>query len=85
MTGSRCCEALKSACVQAEFIPNGVRLRTFSINYAVASRFSWRMERSLILWPGDVSGLPSGYDAWVVNDEPLVLIRWFGANNCAKT
>lgn len=37
------------------------------------------------LKPGDVSCLPSGHDAWVVGDEPVVVIDWFGATNFAKT
>jgi quercetin dioxygenase-like cupin family protein len=34
--------------------------------------------------PGEVSALPSGHDAWVVGDEPVVLIDWAGASNYAK-
>jgi hypothetical protein len=34
--------------------------------------------------PGDVTALPSGHDAWVVGDEPVVLIDWWGASNYAK-
>jgi len=37
------------------------------------------------LRPGDVSVLPSGHDAWVVGDDPVVLVDWFGAGNYAKT
>lgn len=37
------------------------------------------------LGPGDVSMLPSGHDAWVVGDEPVVLVDWHGASNYAKT
>lgn len=33
---------------------------------------------------GDVSLLPSGHDAWVVGNEPVVLIDWHGASNYAK-
>lgn len=36
------------------------------------------------LGPGDVSYLPSGHDAWVVGDEPVVLVDWYGAGNYAK-
>ena len=36
------------------------------------------------LGPGDVSALPSGHDAWVVGDEPVVVVDWFGASNYAK-
>ena len=34
--------------------------------------------------PGVVSLLPSGHDAWVLGDEPVVLIDWHGATNYAK-
>ena len=34
---------------------------------------------------GDVASLPSGHDAWVVGDEPVVAIDFFGATNYAKT
>ena len=34
--------------------------------------------------PGDVSLLPSGHDAWVVGDEPVIAVDWFGASNYAR-
>jgi hypothetical protein len=34
--------------------------------------------------PGEVSVLPSGHDAWVVGDEPVVLVDWHGATEYAK-
>jgi hypothetical protein len=34
--------------------------------------------------PGDISFLPSGHDAWVVGDEPVVTVDWFGASNYAR-
>lgn len=33
--------------------------------------------------PGDVTSLPSGHDAWVVGDEPVVLVDWYGASHYA--
>ena len=33
---------------------------------------------------GDVTALPSGHDAWVVGDEPVVVVDWWGASNYAK-
>ena len=33
---------------------------------------------------GDVTSLPSGHDAWVVGDEPVVVVDWYGASNYAK-
>jgi quercetin dioxygenase-like cupin family protein len=34
--------------------------------------------------PGDVTALPEGHDAWVVGDEPVVLVDWWGASNYAR-
>ncbi len=34
--------------------------------------------------PGDITSLPSGHDAWVVGDEPVVVVDWFGASSYAK-
>jgi hypothetical protein len=33
---------------------------------------------------GDVSALPEGHDGWVVGDEPVILVDWWGASNYAK-
>ena len=35
--------------------------------------------------PGDVAVVPPGHDAWVVGNEPVVVIDWSGAANYAKT
>ena len=34
--------------------------------------------------PGQVTALPSGHDAWIVGDEPAVVVDWWGASNYAK-
>ena len=34
--------------------------------------------------PGDVSLLPTRHDAWVVGDEPVVVVDWAGAATYAK-
>jgi hypothetical protein len=34
--------------------------------------------------PGQVTSLPSGHDAWVVGNEPVVVVDWYGATNYAK-
>jgi mannose-6-phosphate isomerase-like protein (cupin superfamily) len=39
---------------------------------------------SLEVGPGEVSAVPAGHDAWVVGNEPVVLIDWTGAGNYAK-
>jgi len=34
--------------------------------------------------PGEVTYLPAGHDAWVVGNEPVVLVDWAGATGYAK-
>jgi quercetin dioxygenase-like cupin family protein len=34
--------------------------------------------------PGEVVAMPSGHDAWVVGNEPVVAVDWQGASNYAK-
>lgn len=34
--------------------------------------------------PGDVTALPAGHDAWVVGDEPVIVVDWAGASNYAR-
>ena len=50
--------------------------------YVVSGRGGVRMAdgTELELGPGDVNLLPSGHDAWVIGDEPLVLVDWGGAH-----
>jgi hypothetical protein len=54
--------------------------------YHVSGRLAIRMDdgTEMIAEPGDVTSLPSGHDAWVVGDEPVVAIDWYGASNYAK-
>ena len=33
--------------------------------------------------PGEVTMLPSGHDAWVVGEDPVVLVDWNGTTNYA--
>ena len=35
--------------------------------------------------PGDITSLPAGHDAWVVGDQPVVVIDWQGASNYAAS
>ncbi|CAM3888996.1 cupin domain-containing protein [Smaragdicoccus niigatensis] len=34
--------------------------------------------------PGEVTSLTSGHDAWVVGDEDVVVVDWFGASHYAQ-
>jgi hypothetical protein len=54
--------------------------------YHVAGRLQIRMDdgTEFVAEPGDVTSLPSGHDAWVLGDEPVVVVDWFGASDYAK-
>jgi hypothetical protein len=54
--------------------------------YHVSGRLAIRMDDGdeFVAEPGDITSLPSGHDAWVVGDEPVV-VDWYGASNYAKT
>ena len=34
--------------------------------------------------PGQVTSLPAGHDAWVVGEEEVVVVDWWGASNYAR-
>ncbi|MBI5948363.1 MAG: cupin domain-containing protein [Chloroflexi bacterium] len=54
--------------------------------YHISGRLAVRMDdgSEFIAEPGDVTSLPSGHDAWVVGNEPVVLVDWYGASNYAR-
>ncbi len=54
--------------------------------YHVSGRLAIRMDdgTEFVAAPGDVTSLPSGHDAWVVGDEPAVVVDWYGATDYAK-
>jgi hypothetical protein len=54
--------------------------------YHVSGRLAIRMDdgTELVAGPGDVTSLPSRHDAWVVGDDPVETVDWFGASNYAK-
>jgi hypothetical protein len=54
--------------------------------YHVSGRLAIRMDdgTEMIAGPGDITSLPEGHDAWVVGDEPAVVVDWYGASNYAK-
>ena len=54
--------------------------------YHVSGRLAIRMDdgSEFIAEPGDVTSLPSGHDAWVVGDEPVVVVDWYGSSNYAR-
>ncbi|MFP3712283.1 cupin domain-containing protein [Puerhibacterium sp. TATVAM-FAB25] len=54
--------------------------------YHVQGRLRIRMDdgRELEAGPGDITSLPQGHDAWVVGDETVVVVDWYGMTNWAK-
>ena len=49
---------------------------TLQIEMADGTQFTAR--------PGDVTALPHGHDAWVVGDQPVIVVDWYGASNYAR-
>jgi hypothetical protein len=56
------------------------------VQYHVSGRLAIRMDdgTEFVAGPGDVTSLPSGHDAWVVGDEPVVTVDWYGVSNYAR-
>lgn len=54
--------------------------------YHVSGRLAILMDdgTEFVAEPGDVTSLPSGHDAWVLGDEPVTTVDWFGASNYAR-
>ena len=50
------------------------------VQVLISGRFAARMEdgEEVMFLPGDVMDIPPGHDAWVVGDEPAVLIDFAG-------
>ena len=55
-------------------------------NYGISGRLHVRMDdgTEAEVGPGDAQLLPPGHDAWVVGNEPVVVVDWYGASNYAK-
>jgi hypothetical protein len=55
--------------------------------YHVSGRLAILMDdgTEFVAGPGDITALPSGHDAWVLGDEPVVTVDWFGAGNYARS
>jgi quercetin dioxygenase-like cupin family protein len=54
--------------------------------YHVSGQLAVQMDdgTEFVAKAGDITSLPSGHDAWVVGDEPVVVVDWYGASNYAK-
>ena len=54
--------------------------------YYISGRMGVRMDdgQEIEFGPGDVAVIPPGHDAWVIGDEPCVVIDWQGFADYAK-
>jgi hypothetical protein len=54
--------------------------------YHFSGRLGIRMDdgTEFVAGPGDLTSLPSGHDAWVIGDEPVVTVDFYGASTYAK-
>jgi len=54
--------------------------------YVNSGRMAVRMDdgSEVEIGPGDVAQIPPGHDAWIVGDEPCVVIDWQGFTDYAK-
>ena len=66
--------------------PKGHSCEAPHFQYHVSGQLAILMDdgTELVAGPGDITSLPSGHDAWVVGDEPAVVVDWYGASNYAK-
>lgn len=55
--------------------------------YHVSGKLGIRMDdgTEYVAVAGDITSLPSGHDAWVIGDEEVVVVDWFGASQYAKS
>jgi len=60
--------------------------QTRHLGYVISGRMTVRNDdgTEFDLGPGDIFDLPAGHDAWVVGDEPVVVVDWYGASNYAR-
>jgi hypothetical protein len=56
------------------------------LGYSLSGTLHIEMEggESMDIGPGSVAMIAPGHDAWVVGDEPVVLIDWAGSSTYAK-
>jgi hypothetical protein len=54
--------------------------------YHASGKLAIRMDdgTEFVAGPGDITSLPKGHDAWLVGNESVVVVDWFGASNYAK-
>ena len=62
------------------------RCQAAHLGYYLSGRMVVRMDdgEELEFGPGDFAVIPAGHDAWIVGDEPCVVIDWQGFADYAK-
>jgi quercetin dioxygenase-like cupin family protein len=60
--------------------------RAAHMGYVISGRMRVAMDDGLEMefGPGDFSMIPPGHDAWIVGDQPCVMIDWQGFADYAK-
>ncbi len=56
----------------------------FQYHLSGTLRISTADGREFDATPGQVTSLPAGHDAWVVGDEDVVVVDWYGASHYAE-
>jgi hypothetical protein len=56
------------------------------LGYVLSGRMGVKMDDGgeFEIGPGDATQIPSGHDAWIIGDEPCVIIDFQGASTYAK-
>ena len=54
--------------------------------YHLSGQLAIRMDdgTEIVAKAGDITSLPRGHDAWVVGDEPVTVVDWYGASEYAR-
>src|SRR5947199_8027864 len=54
--------------------------------YHVSGRLAILMDdgTEMVAEAGDITSLPSGHDAWVMGQEPVVVVDWYGASSSCE-
>ncbi|MGB3909730.1 MAG: cupin domain-containing protein [Pseudolysinimonas sp.] len=54
--------------------------------YHLSGKLGIRMDdgTEYVAVAGDVTSLPSGHDAWVIGEEDVVVVDWYGASHYAQ-
>ena len=62
-------------------VPKAISGEEPQLQYHLSGRMAIRMDdgTEFVARPGDITSLRGGHDAWVIGDEQVVTVKWFGA------